>query len=144
MSAPVPVPLPEVGAELPALRTTLTLTDLIVYAGATWDWHRLHYDPAYLAAHGLPAPVVDGQLFGALLVRQTQEAFGPKAFVRGVHFRFARPVFAGETVMCAARVTARERQPDGTVRVSVAASVEVVGERARVAVAPAGLEVELR
>lgn len=144
MSAPVPVPLPEVGAELPALRTTLTLTDLIVYAGATWDWHRLHYDPAYLAAHGLPAPVVDGQLFGALLVRQTQEAFGPKAFVRGLHFRFARPVFAGETVMCAARVTARERQPDGTVRVSVAASVEVVGERARVAVAPAGLEVELR
>lgn len=141
MSIPMP---PEIGAELPALRTTVTLTDMVAYAGATWDWHRLHYDPEYLAAHGLPAPVVDGQLFGALLARQAYDAFGSRAFLRGLHFRFASAVFAGESVVCAARVTAVEQRPDGSVLVSVAASVEVVGERARVAVAPAGLEVELR
>lgn len=139
-----PVSLPDVGAELPALRTTLTLTDLVAYAGATWDWHRLHYDPDYLAAHRLPAPVVDGQFFGALLARQAHGAFGSRAFIRSLHLRFVGPVFAGETVVCAARVAARAGRSDGTVLVSVDASVEVVGERARVAVAPAGLEVELR
>ena len=26
-----------------------TLPDMVAYAGATWDWHRLHYDPAFVA-----------------------------------------------------------------------------------------------
>ena len=28
----------------------MTLRSMIAYAGATWDWHRLHYDPAFVAA----------------------------------------------------------------------------------------------
>ena len=52
------------GARLPVLERTIELPDMISYAGATWDWHRLHYDPQYLAEKQLPAPVVDGQAFG--------------------------------------------------------------------------------
>lgn len=130
------------GDRLPDLERTVTLTDMIAYAGATWDWHRLHYDPAYLAAKRLPAPIVDGQLFGALLVQQAQDWLGPQAVVRRLHFRFKELVFAGETVRCVADVSRVAREADGTV-VHLDARVEIV-DRAATAVAPAGLEVVVR
>jgi acyl dehydratase len=128
---------------VPALERTITLTDMVAYAGATWDWHRLHYDPEYLAGRGLPAPVVDGQLFGALLAEQLQDWLGPAAVLRRLHFRFKNLVFAGETVRCTATVTGAEPVEGGTLAV-VSSQVEVVGARPRVAVAPAGAEVLVR
>lgn len=87
---------------LPELVRTITLTDMVAYAGATWDWHRLHYDPDYLAERGLAAPVVDGQMFGALLAEQVQSFFGTTATLTRLRFRFKGLVFAGETVRCTA------------------------------------------
>ena len=131
-----------VGDRPPDLHRVITLPDMIAYAGATWDWHRLHYDPAYLAAKRLPAPVVDGQLFGALLVQQVQDWLGPRALVRRLHFRFKELVFAGESVRCLAEVVAVEEQAAGAV-LHLDARVEAV-ERGVTAVAPAGLEVVVR
>ncbi|MFE3449003.1 MaoC/PaaZ C-terminal domain-containing protein [Nonomuraea sp. NPDC059194] len=126
----------EVGAEVPALERRIELPDMIAYAGATWDWHRLHYDPAYTA--GLPGPVVDGQVFGALLAEQLQDWLGPRARIVRLHFRFRSMVFAGETVRCTGRVTAVE---DGVL--AVEQQVEVTGD-GRVAVASAGATVVVR
>jgi acyl dehydratase len=128
-----------VGAEVPPLTRTITLAGMVAYAGATWDWHRLHYDRDWLAAHGLSEPVVDGQLFGALLAEALQDWLGPKAVLRKLHFRFRELAVAGETVRCTGRVS----QVDGGL-VTVEQRVEVVGERPRVTVAPAGAVVELR
>lgn len=132
-----------VGAELPALERRITLTDMVAYAGATWDWHRLHYDPAYLAEKQLPAPVVDGQVFGALLVEQVQDWLGMRAVVHRLRFRFKNLVYAGETVRCVAVVAGAEQHDDGTL-LHIDSHVDVVGEKARVAVAPAGVDVLLR
>ncbi|GIH02392.1 hypothetical protein Rhe02_04590 [Rhizocola hellebori] len=88
---------------LPELVRTITLTDMVAYAGATWDWHRLHYDPEYLAQRGLDRPVVDGQMFGALLAEQVQAHFGDAAVLTRLRFRFKSLVFAGETVRCTAQ-----------------------------------------
>ncbi len=132
----------EVGTEVPALERTIELPDMIAYAGSTWDWHRLHYDPVYLEAKRVPAPVVDGQVFGALLAEQVLDWLGPRASLRTLHFRFKALVFAGETVRCLATVTAVEPDPDGEGDlVTLEARVEVVGDRGRVAVAPAGATV---
>lgn len=87
-----------VGDALPALVRTLDLPRLVAYAGATWDWHRLHYDQQYASSMGLRAPIVDGQMFGALLAEQAEAIFPGEAFVRRMSFRFAAMVFAGETV----------------------------------------------
>lgn len=131
----------EVGAEVPVLERTIELPDMVAYAGSTWDWHRLHYDTDYLAAKRVPAPVVDGQVFGALLAEQLLDWLGPRAVLRTLHFRFKALVFAGETVRCVATVTAVEPDPDGAGDVvHVEARVEVVGD-GRVAVAPAGASV---
>ena len=132
----------EVGTEAPVLERTIELPDMVAYAGATWDWHRLHYDPVYLAAKRVPAPVIDGQVFGALLAEQLLDWLGPRAVLRTLHFRFKALAFAGETVRCVATVTAIEPDPDGAGDlVTFESRVEVVGERGRVAVAPAGATV---
>jgi acyl dehydratase len=132
----------EVGTEAPVLERTIELPDMVAYAGATWDWHRLHYDPVYLAAKRVPAPVIDGQVFGALLAEQLLDWLGPRAVLRSLHFRFKALAFAGETVRCVATVTAVEPDPDGDGDlVTIESRVEVVGEKARVVVAPAGATV---
>jgi len=94
-----------VGDALPALEQKLDLVDLVVYAAATWDWYRWHYDAAAARESGLPGPLVDGQMLGALLARQALEWAGPRARVRRMSFRFASMVFAGETVRCEGEVT---------------------------------------
>ncbi|MDA8370713.1 MAG: MaoC/PaaZ C-terminal domain-containing protein [Nocardiopsaceae bacterium] len=132
-----------VGDRPPNLEKTIELPDMVAYAGATWDWHRLHYDTDYLATKGLPAPLVDGQVFGAYLAEQVQDWLGPRARLRRLSFRFAQMVFAGETVRVTGAVTAVEDTPDGTV-VTVEQTITVVGEKERVAVKGATAEVVLQ
>jgi acyl dehydratase len=119
-----------------SLERTIELPDMVAYAGATWDWHRLHYDSAWLAERGLERPVVDGQLFGALLAEMVLDWAGPGAELTALSFRFKGFVFAGETVRCTGRVSAVD---DGVT--SLECRVDVVGDDARVAVAPASASV---
>ncbi len=79
---------------------------MIAYAGATWDWARLHYDPAYVAERNLPGPVVDGQMLGGLLSEALLDWLGPRSFIRKLNFRLRAMVFAGDTVQCEGEVTA--------------------------------------
>lgn len=96
----------EVGTEAPVLERTIELTEMVAYGGATWDWHRLHYDRAFAEELGLPAPVVDGQMFGGLLAKQLTDWLGPRAFITNLAMRYKAMVFAGERVSCDSRVTA--------------------------------------
>jgi acyl dehydratase len=94
-----------VGDPVPPLTRSLTPVRVIAYAGATWDWHRLHFDPAYAAARNLSAPVVDGQMLGALLAEALLDWMGPRAFIRRMSFRLRAMVFAGETARCEGEVS---------------------------------------
>lgn len=132
-----------VGDVVPVLERRIELPDMVAYAGATWDWHRLHYDPEYLAAKKVPAPVVDGQVFGAYLVEQLQDWLGPKAWVRTLEFRFKNLVFAGDTIRCSATVTTVEATDDG-VLISVESQIHVLGDRPRIAAAPCTATVLVR
>ena len=100
--------LPTVGDAVPVLEKTATVVDLIAYAGATWDWHRIHFDPDFVAAKKLPAPLVDGQVYGAWFVQQLQDWLGPRCFVESLAFSFKNLMFAGETMRCEGVVTAVE------------------------------------
>lgn len=93
------------GEELPPLDHVVTLTSLVMYAGATWDFHRYHYDPAYVAARGFRGPFMDGQMVGALLARQLMDWGGPDAFVRRLAYRLRAMVYAGERIVLGGRVT---------------------------------------
>lgn len=121
------------GERLPDLVRTITLTDLVAYGAATWDWHRLHYDDAYATARGMDGPVVDGQMMGALLAEQVTRAFGATPRFRRLHFRLRAPVGVGDEVRCEATVAAVS---DGVVTIDQRV---LVGDT--VVVAPAGAEV---
>lgn len=136
------------GTEVPALLRTITAADMVAYAGATWDWHRMHHDPTYYEARGFPAAVVDGQLLGALLAEMVQDWLGPRAVLRALHFRFKNLVFAGETVRCHGRVTAIGADPEGDGElVTLECGVDVVDDAGAVlrgAITTAGATVAVR
>ena len=112
-----------VGLRLPQLERTIRLVDMVAYAGATWDWHPLHYDATVAADLELPGPVVDGQVLGALLAEHVVDAFVPGARVRRMAFRFRAMVFAGETVRVEGEVTSVGDDPPGIVAVTQRVSV---------------------
>jgi acyl dehydratase len=112
-----------IGDALPALERTISQADMVAYAGATWDWHRLHYDTRFANERGLAEPVVDGQMLGALMAEQLLDHLGPGAFITNLGFRFKAMVFAGDTVRVEAEITGLE---DGIVQ---AAQRVLVGER---------------
>jgi acyl dehydratase len=129
----------EIGTRIPSLERTLTQVRMVAYGAATWDWHRLHYEPAYASARNLAGPIVDGQMFGALLAEALLDWLGPRAFVRRMTFRLRTPVFAGETVRCEGEVTSVVTE-QGCDVIRVAQRLRV-GER--IAVEPASAEIVL-
>lgn len=89
-----------VGDRVPSLLKQCSRPSMVAYAGATWDWHRIHYDMDYLKGLGLDRPIVDGQVFGAYAVQAIQDWLGEGAFISALEFRFANLVFADEWVRC--------------------------------------------
>lgn len=133
--------VPTVGEVAPVLEKTAGPADLVAYAGATWDWHRIHYDADFVAAKQLPGPIVDGQVYGAWFVQLLQDWLGPACFVQTLDFAFRNLMFAGETLRCEGTVTAVEAD-----RVTVDLTATVVGRDGaadRIAVAPASAVVLL-
>ncbi len=86
----------------------VTLVDMVAYSGATWDWHRMHYDSDWAREAGFPGPVLDGQQLGAWLAALSQEAAGPEWRLAEMEFRFAHTVHPGDVVRCAVRNTRRD------------------------------------
>lgn len=95
----------EIGEPLPPLDIEITLTALVMYAGATWDFHRYHYDGAFVAQLGMPAPFMDGQMLGALLSRQLMRWGGPDAFLRRLSYRQRTMIYAGDRLSIRGHVT---------------------------------------
>jgi len=123
-----------VGERLPVLQIEATLTSLVMYAAATWDFHRYHYDTLYVNERGFPAPFVDGQMLGALIARQLMQWAGQDAFLRRLRYRLSAMVFVGERIVFSGEVARTQidsghglavcrvdiTKPDGTKVVSAA------------------------
>lgn len=129
-------PWPPAGTHpLPDLTRRLDLLDLVRYGAATWDWHRLHYDPEFAAGVGMDGPVADGQLLGALLAEQVLRAAGPAARLTRLRYRNRLPVPVGSTIVCEA---AASPAADGSGTATIEARIRV-GDRVVVAPASAGV-----
>ena len=96
---------PPRGEPFPSEEIKLDLAALVMYAAATWDFHRYHYDAAFVKTLGLPAPFVDGQMIGALLASRLMRWGGPNAFVRKLGYRQRATVYVDETIVLGGTVT---------------------------------------
>jgi acyl dehydratase len=103
------------GAAMPVAEQRFSAHDLVAYGGATWDWHRLHYDDGFAKEMGLPAPVIDGQIYGALFAKQAIAWLGPKAFIRRLDFRMRSMAFAGDTLRIEGQVSELRKEAGGEV-----------------------------
>lgn len=100
---------------------------LVMYAGATWDWHRLHYDTVYATRHKLAAPLVDGQMLGALFAEQIYRNFDPRARVTSMKLGFRSMVYVGERVEIRGEVVSVDHTAGG--RLVVCRQSAAVGSR---------------
>ncbi len=129
-----------VGLEIPPLHREITLPAMVVYAGATWDFHRYHYDLAYVQSMGQPAPFVDGQMLGALLAKQLMDWAGADAFLRRLSFRFRSMVYPGDQLTSKSKVV-ETRVEDG--RHLAVCSLTMVNQKEQEVVNPASAVIEL-
>ncbi len=129
-----------IGEPLPPLDIDISLTALVMYAGATWDFHRYHYDAEFVAKLGMPGPFMDGQMLGALLARQLMQWGGSNAFVRRLSYRQRAMVFAGDKISVRGKVSGTAVEAG---RALALCSLSVSGPEGRVVARDAVAAVEL-
>lgn len=100
-----------IGESLPPLSFETSSVALVAYAGATWDFHRLHHDAGYATARGLAGPVMDGQMIGALIARMLMAWAGPDAFVTRLGYRLRAPVHVGDRIVLTGTVGTSRLEP---------------------------------
>ena len=102
-----------VGQELPTLTKQMTLEKMSL---PIWSaGNRIHYDPEFARAQGLPGPIATGEMSTAYLSELLTKVFGAD-WIRGgrLSMKFVRPIFAGDTVSVRGRVTGKTPVDGGT------------------------------
>jgi acyl dehydratase len=92
------------GDKLPPLKKSFSPVDLFGYGAATWDWHRMHWDAQLARSRGLAAPIIDGQMYGAVFARAALAWAGPRGFISRLSFKMKSMAFAGDTLLAEGEV----------------------------------------
>lgn len=90
----------QIGEELPPLVKHITSVGMVMYAAATWDYHRYHHDTDYVNRLGFPRPFLDGQEEGAFLAQLVVDWAGVDATLKRLSFRYTGFVFEGDVLTC--------------------------------------------
>jgi acyl dehydratase len=93
-----------------------------MYAGASGDFNRIHYDHPFAVQKGLGGVIAHGMLTMAFAASCALEAFGPASWVSRIDARFTAPVRVGDVVEITATVV--ERDLDGQTEVTLTAEVD--------------------
>lgn len=83
--------------EASVLVENLSRTQLVMYVGASGDFHPLHHDDAYARAHGYPGVFAPGMLVMALAARAVTDRVAAAALTR-YEGRFLGQVWPGDTL----------------------------------------------
>jgi acyl dehydratase len=107
----------------------LTRTQLVMYAGASGDFHPFHHDDPAAQAHGYEGVFSHGMLTMGLTGQLLSELVGDAA-LRRYRADFLQPVFPGATLTAHATVTAvREAATaDGATEVLVDLALETLDD----------------
>jgi len=101
-----PIDRLEVGDQLDEQTTVPSRVQLFRYSAATWNPHRIHYDPAWARAEGHPDVLVQAYLHGALLQRLLLDWLDGDGRLETLGWRNTGPATADEPLHAGAEVTA--------------------------------------
>jgi acyl dehydratase len=103
-------------------RGPITTTQLVMYAGASGDFNRIHYDHPFAVQAGLGGVIAHGMLTMAFAASCVTEAFGPPHLISRIDARFVSPVRVGDVVE--ATLTIVERGREGRIEATIKAEVD--------------------
>lgn len=106
------------GAQLPEQRRASDVLQSIQIAGATWNFHRIHWDDDYARSEQLPGAIVNSAQLMAWLEALIEDTYGPDVIWHRFTIRFRAPVLLGAEVVCGGVVT-EAAASDGGDRLSV-------------------------
>lgn len=84
----------------------VTTVQLVMYAGASGDFNRIHYDLPFAQEAGLGGVIAHGMLTMGFATQLLGEVAGPGGLVRKISARFMSPVRPGDKVRLEAIVDA--------------------------------------
>jgi acyl dehydratase len=116
MSRPVAPRQP--GAALPEVDRACDGVRSVQHAGATENYHRIHWDDAYAREEGLPRAIVNNGLLLVWLERLLEDTYGPDAAIRQLRVRYRAPVLLEESVRCGG-VVVRATTVEATTRLEL-------------------------
>lgn len=122
---------PAVGDRFTLVKDPVTTVQLVMYAGASGDFNRIHYDLPYAQEAGLGGVIAHGMLTMGFAAQAVTDWAGPGAFVRDLSARFLIPVRPGDRVTVEGRVD-EVREEDGG-RIVVGVGFEATTASGRVA-----------
>lgn len=129
------------GDELPVVVRNASRVQLFLYSAATWNPHRIHYDPDYAQLEGHPDIIVHGPLQGAWLSQYVTDWAGPAGRMTGLRWQNRASALPERDYEFHGRVRAVEgstvtldvweQTPDGQVLMPGEADVELPSRAAR-------------
>jgi acyl dehydratase len=115
--------LPKPGDTFAIRRGPITTTQLVMYAGASGDFNRIHYDHPFAVQKGLGGVIAHGMLTMAFAASCAVEAFGPASRISSIEARFTSPVRVGDVVEVTATVMERSAA-DHAIEATLTAEVD--------------------
>jgi acyl dehydratase len=103
-------------------RGPITTTQLVMYAGASGDFNRIHYDHPFAVEKGLGGVLAHGMLTMAFAASCAVEAFGQASRISRIDARFTSPVRVGDVVEVTA--TVERGAPDDPIEATLTAEVD--------------------
>lgn len=104
-------------------RGPITTTQLVMYAGASGDFNRIHYDHPFAVQAGLGGVLAHGMLTMAFAASCAVEAFGQARRISRIDARFTSPVRVGDVVEVTATMVKRGA-PDSPAEAILTAEVD--------------------
>lgn len=112
------MPSHTVGETFELDRGPVTTVQLVMYAGASGDFNRIHYDLPFAMEAGLGGVIAHGMLTMGFAGQLLTGWAGPRAYVKAISARFVSSVRPGDTVRLKGKVSAIE-EADGASVVAV-------------------------
>jgi acyl dehydratase len=93
------------GEQFAIAKGPVTTTQLVMYAGASGDFNRIHYDLPFAQEAGLGGVIAHGMLTMGFAAQLLTGWGGAGCFVQAIDARFLSPVRPGDTVHLQGAVT---------------------------------------
>ena len=93
------------GSEIKTLVKHPTPRQLVMYAGASGDYHEIHYNNEFALGRGLPGIIVHGQLSCHFLGQLVTDWIGDEGMLKKLSCSYRGMNFPDEDLICRGKVT---------------------------------------